>query len=181
MIDRDIAPRLVAASRSFPALTLTGPRQSGKSTLCRQLFPRHPYVNLETPDQRRFALDDPRAFLAQYVDGAVLDEIQRAPELTSYLQPIIDADPAPGRWILTGSQEAPLMRGVTESLAGRAAVLQLLPLSLEETPRVSLLRGGYPEVVARPSASGITPPPNTNTSSRSRAFNSAITRGKSVR
>jgi predicted AAA+ superfamily ATPase len=158
MIDRDIAQRLVAASRSFPALTLTGPRQSGKSTLCRQLFPRHPYVNLETPDLRRFALEDPRAFLAQYADGAVLDEIQRAPELTSYLQPIIDADPAPGRWILTGSQHFALLESVSQSLAGRSAVFHLLPLCRQEVCRFdeppptldeALLHGGYPRIFDR--------------------------------
>lgn len=158
MIDRDLAPRLAAAARSFPAVTLTGPRQSGKSTLCRQLFPRHPYVNLEAPDIRRFALEDPRAFLAQYPDGAVLDEIQRAPELTSYLQPIIDADPAPGRWILTGSQHFALLESVSQSLAGRSAVFHLLPLTWQEVCRFdrhpasldeALLGGGYPRIYDR--------------------------------
>ena len=158
MIDRDLAPRLVAAARSFPVLTITGPRQSGKSTICRQLFPRHPYVNLETPDVRRFALEDPRAFLSQYSGGAVLDEIQRAPELTSYLQPIIDADPAPGRWILTGSQHFALLESVSQSLAGRSAVFHLLPLTWQEVCRFdrqpasldeALLGGGYPRIYDR--------------------------------
>ena len=158
MIDRDLAPRLAAAARSFPALTLTGPRQSGKSTLCRQLFPRHPYVNLESPDVRRFALEDPRAFLAQCPAGAILDEIQRAPELTSYLQPIIDADPAPGRWILTGSQHFALLESVSQSLAGRSAVFNLLPLCRQEVCRFdeppatldeALLHGGYPRIFDR--------------------------------
>lgn len=158
MIDRDLAPRLVAAARSFPVLTITGPRQSGKSTICRQLFPRHPYVNLETPDVRRFALEDPRAFLSQYSGGAVLDEIQRAPELTSYLQPIIDADPAPGRWILTGSQHFALLESVSQSLAGRSAVFNLLPLCRQEVCRFdeppatldeALLHGGYPRIFDR--------------------------------
>jgi len=158
MIDRDIAPRLAAAARSFPALTITGPRQSGKSTLCRQLFPRYPYANLEAPDVRRFALEDPRAFLAQFPDGAVLDEIQRAPELTSYLQPIIDANPAPGRWILTGSQHFALLEPVSQSLAGRSAVFHLLPLTWQEVCRFdrqpasldeALLGGGYPRIYDR--------------------------------
>jgi hypothetical protein len=158
MIDRDLAPRLAAAARSFPALTLTGPRQSGKSTLCRQLFPRHAYVNLEAPDLRRFAVEDPRAFLAQFPAGAVLDEIQRAPELTSYLQPLIDADPAPGRWILTGSQHFALLESVSQSLAGRAAIFHLLPLTWQEVCRFdrrpgsldeALLSGGYPRIFDR--------------------------------
>ena len=158
MIDRDIAPRLAAAARSFPALTITGPRQSGKSTLCRQLFPRHPCANLDAPDVRRLALEDPRAFLAQFPDGAVLDEIQRAPELTSYLQPIIDANPAPGRWILTGSQHFALLESVSQSLAGRSAVFHLLPLTWQEVCRFdrqpasldeALLGGGYPRIYDR--------------------------------
>lgn len=158
MIERDLAPRLVAAARSFPALTVTGPRQSGKSTLCRQLFPRHPYVNLEAPDVRRFALEDPRSFLAQFPTGAVLDEIQRAPELTSYLQPMIDADPAPGRWILTGSQHFALLESVSQSLAGRSAIFHLLPLAWQEVCRFDgppgsldevLLHGGYPRIYDR--------------------------------
>lgn len=158
MIERDLAPRLVAAARSFPAVTLTGPRQSGKSTLCRQLFPAHPYVNLETPDLRRFALEDPRAFLGQFPAGAVLDEIQRAPELTSYLQPMIDAEPVPGRWILTGSQHFALLESVSQSLAGRSAIFHLLPLCWQEVCRFdrppatldgALLHGGYPRIFDR--------------------------------
>jgi len=97
MIQRDLGPRVQAASRSFPAVTITGPRQSGKSTLCRTLFPDHAYVNLESPDVRRFATEDPRAFLGQFPDGAILDEIQRVPELPSYLQPMMDEDRRPGR------------------------------------------------------------------------------------
>ena len=104
MIQRDLAARLLEAAGSFPAVTVTGPRQSGKSTLCRAVFPDHPYANLEAPDVRSFALDDPRGFLGQFPEGAVIDEGQRCPDLPSYLQGIIDDDPSPGKWVLTGSQ-----------------------------------------------------------------------------
>ena len=158
MIERDLAPRLRMAARQFPAVTLTGPRQSGKSTLCRGLFPRLPYANLEAPDVRAFATDDPRGFLAQFPGGAVIDEVQRAPELPSYLQGIIDAAPSPGRWILTGSQNFALLNSVGQSLAGRSAVLHLLPLARSEVLRFrnhpdtleeTLLAGGYPRIFDR--------------------------------
>lgn len=158
MIDRDLAPRVLSAAAQFPAVTLTGPRQSGKSTLVRALFPRLPTANLESPDVRAYALSDPRAFLAQFPDGAILDEVQRAPELASYLQPMIDADPRPGRWILTGSQNFALLESVSQSLAGRTAVLHLLPLAYPELVRFDrapesldgvLFAGSYPAIFDR--------------------------------
>lgn len=158
IIERDLAPGLRQAALKSPAITLTGPRQSGKTTLCRSVFPNHPYVSLEPPDTRSFATDDPRAFLAQFPDGAILDEVQRAPDLPSYLQGKIDNDPTPGRWILTGSQNFALMDSVNQSLAGRTAVHHLLPLSRGEAIRFSghpqelndtLLTGGYPRIFDR--------------------------------
>jgi len=136
MIARDLAPTLRQRAGQYPVVTLTGPRQSGKTTLCRALFPAKPYINLEDPDQRRLAVDDPRGFLKAVADGAILDEIQRAPELPSYLQGMVDADPTPGRFILTGSQQFELMSRVSQSLAGRSAVLRLLPFSLAELARI---------------------------------------------
>ena len=155
MIARDLASRLTEAARKWPSITLTGPRQSGRTTLCRTLFPQHRYETLEAPDVRAFAVEDPRAFLAQFPQGAILDEVQRVPDLPSYLQGVIDADPAPGRWILTGSQNLSLLESVSQSLAGRTAVHHLLPLTRGETMRFprypatleeTLLTGSYPRI-----------------------------------
>ena len=155
MIDRNLAPKLIEAAQKFPSITLTGPRQSGKTTLCKSLFPRHPYSSLEAPDVRAFAREDPRAFLAQFPKGCIIDEVQRAPDILSYLQGIIDEDPAPGRWILTGSQNFSLLKSVSQSLAGRTAVYNLFPLVHEEITRFdkypgnleeTLFAGGYPRI-----------------------------------
>jgi hypothetical protein len=130
-------PRIaMAAARarltSCPILTITGPRQSGKTTLSRMLAPHLPYLSLEDPDIRMFAREDPRAFLRQVADGAILDEVQRVPELFSYLQGVVDADNRMGRFILTGSSQFELIGSITQSLAGRASMLTLLPFSLGE-------------------------------------------------
>ena len=149
------AQRLGAA---FPVLAITGPRQSGKTTLARQVFAGKPYVTLEDPDQRAFAEADARAFLAQFPHGAILDEAQRCPPLFSYLQGIVDVRGTAGQFVLTGSQQFGLMSRITQSLAGRAGLLQLLPLSLAELagagqmPRTlaqALWLGGYPAIHAR--------------------------------
>lgn len=116
----------------FPVLSITGPRQSGKTTLSRLLAPDLPYFSLEDPDTRAFATEDPRAFLRQAADGAILDEVQRVPELFSYLQGIVDSDRRMGRFILTGSSQFELIESITQSLAGRASMLTLLPFSMAE-------------------------------------------------
>ncbi|MCL5884047.1 MAG: ATP-binding protein [Deltaproteobacteria bacterium] len=137
MIDRAIEPVLKELASKYPVVTLTGPRQSGKTTLCRKVFPGKAYVNLESPDTRHFALTDPRGFLARYPGGTILDEIQRAPALLSYIQTIVDEVREPGRYIVTGSQQFEVSNTVNQSLAGRTALLKLLPLSVSE------LRGKY--------------------------------------
>ena len=152
-IDRQLAPVLLAAYRHFPAVVVTGPRRAGKTTLLRKLFPKARYVLLEDPDIQARVRSDPRAFLEELQPPVVFDEIQNAPELLAYVRTLIDTKPRRmGQWLFTGSQEAPLMRGITESMAGRAAILQLLPFSLAETGKVDLLHGGFPEVLARPQA-----------------------------
>ena len=131
-IDRNIEPILHTFSDQYPVITITGPRQSGKTTLCTKAFPDKPYANLESPDIRQFAIDDPRGFLAQYPDGAVFDEIQRAPDLVSYLQPMIDEDQRGGLFILTGSQQFEVSNTINQSLAGRTALIRLLPFAMSE-------------------------------------------------
>jgi uncharacterized protein len=155
-IHRQLASQLQKASRAFSAILLTGPRQCGKTTLLRHLLPRASYVLLEDPDVISRVRTDPRAFIEALKPPVILDEIQNAPELFNYVRSRIDSAPSrKGQWILTGSQEAGLMQGVTESMAGRVAVLHLLPLSTLESPKVNILRGGYPGVINRPSAAEI--------------------------
>ena len=131
MLRRHLSEPLRAAADLNPVVTLTGPRQSGKTTLVRALFPDHAYLSLEAPDVRARALQDPRGFLAGG-ESLILDEIQRAPDLLSYIQVLVDEDDRPGRFILTGSQNILLMESVSQTLAGRTALLRLYPLSLAE-------------------------------------------------
>jgi predicted AAA+ superfamily ATPase len=139
------------AARHFPAVVVTGPRRSGKATLLRRLFPTAQYVLLGDPDIQGQIRSDPRTFLEDLQPPVLFDEIQNAPELLRYVRTLIDAAPRRmGQWLFTGSQEAPLMQGITESMAGRAAILQLLPFSIVESAKVNMLHGGFPEVLARP-------------------------------
>ena len=135
MFPRTLQPYLIEAAATLPVVTLTGPRQSGKTTLVRAAFPQLPYFTLEAPDTRERALVDPRGFLGALPDGAVLDEIQRAPDLLSYIQGIVDEDPRPGRFILTGSQNLLLLDRVSQTLSGRTRILNLHPFSLSELER----------------------------------------------
>ncbi len=132
MIPRILESKIKDAAAHYPVVSLTGPRQSGKTTLCRKLFPQKPYLSFETPDVRELAVHDPRGFLACYPEGAVLDEVQRVPEILSYLQGIIDERKQNGSFVLSGSQNLLLLRSIQQSLAGRTAVLKLLPFSVEE-------------------------------------------------
>lgn len=159
MLTRSITPTLIRLTVSFPVLAMTGPRQSGKTTLARHQFADKPYVSLEDPIERAFANDDPRGFLARFPEGAVFDEAQRWPDLFSHLQGMVDADRRPGRFILTGSQQFGLLAGVTQSLAGQVGMTRLLPLAASEIPAVAdgqlsldnlMLKGGYPALHTQP-------------------------------
>lgn len=150
-VRRELEGPVAKAARSFPATVLSGPRRAGKTWLLRHLFPEASYFLIEDPDVVARLRADPQGFLDAVKTPVILDEVQNVPEVFAFVRSRIDRQPRRvGQWLLTGSQEAPLMQGVSESMAGRAAVLQLYPLSSRESAKVSLLRGGYPEVVARP-------------------------------
>lgn len=160
MISRDITPQLKRLAEGFPVLSLTGPRQSGKTTLVREVFSEYAYLNLENLDVMAAATEDPRRFLeAHRGRGVVIDEAQRSPELFSYLQGIVDQSRLMGRYVLTGSQNFLLLEKITQSLAGRTAILHLLPFSSGELKLAGayaddldtvLYRGSYPPVFDRP-------------------------------
>ena len=155
MIEREITGRLTALFQQYPFVTVTGPRQSGKTTLCRAAFPDLAYANLEAPDQREFAETDPRGFLSRLSGGAIIDEIQHVPALLSYLQVLADEEGRNGMFVLTGSEQFRLSEAISQSLAGRTALLRLLPFSLAERQRMGassaahdiLYSGFYPRIL----------------------------------
>lgn len=155
MIPRHLAKKILELMRGFPIVAITGPRQSGKSTLIKELFLKeYTYVSLEDLDMRAYAKEDPRGFLKEYNQKVILDEVQQVPELFSYLQGIVDKEDVPGQFILTGSQHFLLLEKITQSLAGRVGMLHLLPLSIseiDELPELEelLYRGCYPPLYTR--------------------------------
>ena len=154
MFKRELEIELKALANDYPVVTLIGPRQSGKTTIVRHVFSDKMYANLEFPDIRAMALKDPRGFLEQFPDGAILDEIQRAPELLSYIQPLVDEKDKKGMFILTGSHQLELQEAISQSLAGRTVLLTLLPLNLAELKTAGfdlsidewIFKGGYPRI-----------------------------------
>lgn len=155
MIPRNLESELKQMFKEYPIVTITGPRQSGKTTLARHSFPKLAYVNLEKPDVRLMAQSDPNSFLEKYKNGAIFDEIQRVPTLLSYIQVLVDEQNKEGQFILTGSNQLTMIENVAQSLAGRTAILKLLPFSINELSKVSieykdtnnyLYKGGFPRI-----------------------------------
>lgn len=157
MIERSIAYKIHSLSKQFPVICITGPRQSGKTTLVQNIFPHHKYVSLEDLDTREYAQKDPRAFLSNHRTGMIIDEIQRVPELLSYIQGIVDAHQKPAEFVITGSQNILLHEKVSQTLAGRMALVRLLPFTIQEldragrapaSPEEMVYKGGYPRIHA---------------------------------
>ena len=164
MIARQLARLTRSYARTFKIVAILGPRQSGKTTLARTVFGHKPYVSLEDLDERQFATDDPRGFLARFPRGAVIDEAQHCPGLFSYLQGRVDGTATRGQFVLTGSQQLGLMQNVSQTLAGRVGTLELLPFSSAElraadrapaTLEAAIFRGGYPALFNQPAASPV--------------------------
>ncbi len=158
MIYRKLTATLQRLAKTFPVIAITGPRQSGKTTLVKAVFADKPYITLEDPAERAFAFEDAKGFLHRFRDGAIFDEAQRWPDLFSYLQGMVDEEPIPGKFILTGSQQFGLLAGVSQSLAGRVGMTALLPLSISELPAASqssqsldtlIIKGSYPALHVR--------------------------------
>ncbi len=157
-ISREIYNELIELCHTFPVVTITGPRQSGKTTLLKNVFPDKKYVSLEDPDIRQMAVSDPRSFLNQSDTGLIIDEIQRVPELVSYIQGIVDKLQIPGYYILSGSQQFELSQTISQSLAGRTAILRLLPFSIQEIQVIAanstvdelIFKGFYPRIYNEP-------------------------------
>ncbi len=158
MIHRDLERELAIAVKEYPVITITGPRQSGKTTLARHFFSRLPYINFENPLQREYFTTDPNQFLTKFHKGAILDEVQHVPNLISFLQVLVDENPTPGRFVLTGSQHFGLLPQITQSLVGRTTLLELLPFSLAELKRGRFFKnnldkmmftGAYPPIYDR--------------------------------
>lgn len=147
MITRHLGTHLKKLARGFPMIGILGPRQSGKTTLARQIFPKYRYVNLEDTDMRKFATEDPRGFLSQYDRHVILDEVQRVPELFSYLMVKTDTDKIPNQYILTGSQHFLMLSKITQSLAGRIALFNLYPLTYHELTQANLTKSSAPEQI----------------------------------
>lgn len=145
---------LLELARGYPILAITGPRQSGKTTLAKNTFPGLPYVSMEDPDTRAFAEEDPRGFLSRYPTGAILDEAQRCPALFSYLQTRVDADQRMGEFVLTGSQQFGLLSKISQTLAGRVGLVQLLPFALQELRQAQAAVGSLDDLIWR----GLYPP-----------------------
>jgi hypothetical protein len=158
MLARDAEKTLIRLAKSFPIVAITGPRQAGKTTLAKAVFKGKPYVSLENPDEREFAQNDPKRFLARFPNGAVLDEVQRCPSLLSWLQGVVDERGGMGDFVLTGSAQFDLIEGITQTLAGRVGRVELLPLSSRELKAANqlpnslsqmLIQGGYPALYDR--------------------------------
>jgi predicted AAA+ superfamily ATPase len=154
MIPRETAAIIIKLRKQFPVITLTGPRQSGKTTLLRSIYNDIPYISLEDIDIRNTAINDPRGFLNNFPKGAVLDEVQRTPELFSYIQGIVDENKEI-HFVLSGSQNFLLLENISQSLAGRAAILKLLPFSMSELQNEGLIPDSYEQLIFKGMYPGI--------------------------